>query len=80
MFQQYMAPMAAIFTPLTDPMNAFNNYRIYGTALLLLMFICVFLGVKFVSKFSPVALLCVIVSLLSIYIGIFVAKEGRGPE
>lgn len=77
---QYIAPVMSLFGPVNIPMNAYNNYRVYGTALCLLMFICVFIGVKFVSKFSPVALFCVIVSILCVYIGIFAANPNRGPQ
>ena len=44
------------------------------------MFIWVFLGVRFVSMFSPIALFCVILSIIAIYIGIFVANPDAGPE
>lgn len=75
-----MCPMASIFGDVTIATNAANNYRVYGTILLIIMFIWVFLGVKFVSKFSPIALFCVIVSILCIYIGIFVARPSVGPR
>lgn len=77
---QYMAPSLALFGTVTIPSNAYNSYRVYGSALLLFMFICVFIGVKFVSKFSPVALFCVLCSILCVYIGIFIAHPGRGPR
>lgn len=70
-----MAPAMSIFGDVTNPVNASNNYRVYGTILLLILFVWVFLGVKFVSKFATVALACVIFSILSIYIGIFAAKS-----
>ena len=65
---------------ITDSVTAFNNYRVYGTILLIIMAIWVFLGVKFVSKFSPVALACVILSIIAMYVGVFVANPDRGPE
>ncbi|ESN90227.1 hypothetical protein HELRODRAFT_90889, partial [Helobdella robusta] len=78
---QYMAPSeAAIFGPINIPENAYNAYRVYGTGLLLIMFIMVFIGVKFVSKFSPVALFCVLFSIVCVYIGIFTANPSRGPK
>ncbi|ESN99040.1 hypothetical protein HELRODRAFT_66482, partial [Helobdella robusta] len=70
-FLQYMVPQATIFRPLSDPSNAFNNYRIYGSVLFLIMFVWVLIGVKFVSKVSVLALFCVILSIISIYIGYF---------
>ena len=75
-----MLPDASIFGPINIPANAYNNCRVYGTALLLIMFACVFIGVKFVSKFSPIALFCVICSILCIYIGIFISNPDRGPK
>jgi len=78
--QQYIAPEMSLFGPVNIPMNAYNNYRVYGSILCFLMFICVFIGVKFVSKFSPIALFCVIFSIACVYIGMFVANPGRGPK
>ena len=78
--QQYIAPVMSLFGPVNIPANAYNNCRVYGTILCFLMFSCVFIGVKFVSKFSPVALFCVIVSILCVYIGVFVASPSRSPE
>ena len=50
----------------------FNNFRVYGTILLIIMSSIVFVGVKFVNKFASVALICVLLTILSIYVGIFV--------
>jgi len=72
--QNYIAPVFAVFNP-GAPAIDLNNYRLYGSILLLIMATWVFLGVKFVSMFSPVALLCVIISILCIYIGIFVPHD-----
>ena len=73
-------PALALFGPINIPANAYNCYRVYGSFLLLLMFICVFIGVKFVSKFSPIALFCVIFSILCVYIGVFISNPDRGPK
>ena len=51
--------------------------QVYGTMLLILMALIVFLGVKFVNKFAAVALFCVIGSICSIFIGIFVNFNGN---
>jgi hypothetical protein len=76
-----MAPDSfALFGPIDIPSNAYNSYRVYGSALLLFMFICVFIGVKFVSKFSPIALFCVLGSIVCVYVGIFMANPDRGPQ
>ncbi len=47
-----------------DPTTKFNNYRLYGTILLIIIGFIVFVGVKFVNKFASVALVCVLVPIL----------------
>ncbi|ESO08064.1 hypothetical protein HELRODRAFT_75089, partial [Helobdella robusta] len=79
-FLQYIAPQLSIFGSMNVPANAYNNYRVYGTGLLLFMFACVFVGVRFVSKFAPVALACVLGSLFCVYVGILRADPSRGPQ
>ncbi|OWF50135.1 Solute carrier family 12 member 6 [Mizuhopecten yessoensis] len=71
---KYMAPQMSIFGDMDIQANAFNNYRVYGTCVLILLAIIVFIGVAFVSKFAALSLACVILSIFSIYIGIFVAN------
>ncbi|XP_063375427.1 solute carrier family 12 member 6 isoform X6 [Cydia amplana] len=74
----YMAPSMSIFGDFTkDPNAMFNNFRVYGTGLLLIMGLVVFLGVKFVNKFATVALACVILSITAVYVGIFVNWNGN---
>ncbi|XP_063395593.1 solute carrier family 12 member 6 isoform X4 [Cydia fagiglandana] len=74
----YMAPSMSIFGDFTkDPDAMFNNFRVYGTGLLLVMGLVVFLGVKFVNKFATVALACVILSITAVYVGIFVNWNGN---
>uniref|UniRef100_A0A914UYK5 Solute carrier family 12 member 6 n=1 Tax=Plectus sambesii TaxID=2011161 RepID=A0A914UYK5_9BILA len=46
-----------------------NNIRIYASALLLIVFLIVAMGVRFVQLFAPVSLFCVVLSVLSIYAG-----------
>jgi potassium/chloride transporter 4/5/6 len=73
----YMSPEMALFGDFrADPNILYHNIRIYGTCLLLLCAICVYIGVKFVSKVAPIALVCVLLSILSIYGGIFINYEG----
>ena len=73
----YMSPEMALFGDFrADPNILYHNIRVYGTCLLALCSICVYIGVKFVSKVAPVALVCVILSILSIYGGIFINYEG----
>ncbi|XP_017839242.1 solute carrier family 12 member 4 isoform X2 [Drosophila busckii] len=68
----YMAPWLSIFGDFTKDVDAmYNNFRVYGTMLLCVMGLIVFLGVKFVNKFATVALACVIFSIIAVYVGIF---------
>ncbi|OAD56078.1 Solute carrier family 12 member 6 [Eufriesea mexicana] len=68
----YMAPSLSIFGDFTkDPSIMYNNFRVYGTGLLIVMGTIVFVGVKFVNKFATVALTCVIFSIVAVYVGIF---------
>ncbi|CAF4796550.1 unnamed protein product [Pieris macdunnoughi] len=74
----YMAPWLSIFGDFTkDPQAMFNNFRVYGTGLLLIMGLIVFVGVKFVNKFATIALACVILSISAVYAGIFVNFNGN---
>ncbi|XP_012150143.1 solute carrier family 12 member kcc isoform X3 [Megachile rotundata] len=68
----YMAPSLSIFGDFTkDPNIMYNNFRVYGTGLLMVMGTIVFVGVKFVNKFATVALACVIFSIVAVYVGLF---------
>ncbi|XP_045508008.1 solute carrier family 12 member 4 isoform X2 [Colias croceus] len=74
----YMAPWMSIFGDFTkDPEAMYNNFRVYGTGLLLIMGMVVFVGVKFVNKFATIALACVILSITAVYVGIFVNFNGN---
>ncbi|CAN9493248.1 unnamed protein product [Ophioblennius macclurei] len=75
----YIAPKAAIFEG--EGAAMLNNMRIYGTICLLLMSLLVFVGVKYVNKLASIFLACVIVSIVSIYIGALVSafKEPHFP-
>lgn len=68
----YVEPRLAI----GDESNKFNNFRLYGTILLLVMATVVFFGVRFVSIFATIALGCVLTSLVLVYVGIFVNING----
>lgn len=73
-----MAPSLSIFGDFTkDPNIMYNNFRVYGTGLLMVMGTIVFIGVKFVNKFAGVALACVIFSILAVYIGLFTNINGN---
>ncbi|XP_023245325.1 solute carrier family 12 member 6 [Copidosoma floridanum] len=68
----YMAPTLSIFGDFTkDASIMYNNFRVYGTCLLMVMGTIVFIGVKFVNKFATVALACVICSIIAVYVGLF---------
>ncbi|XP_017013582.1 solute carrier family 12 member 6 isoform X2 [Drosophila takahashii] len=74
----YMAPWASIFGDFTKDADAmYNNFRVYGTLLLIVMGLIVFVGVKFVNKFATVALACVILSIIAVYVGIFDNMHGN---
>lgn len=76
--QTYMAPGISIFGDFTKDASAmYNNFRVYGTALLVVMGTIVFIGVKFVNKFATVALACVLLSILAVYVGVFVNFNGN---
>ncbi|XP_023327909.1 solute carrier family 12 member 4 isoform X2 [Eurytemora carolleeae] len=73
-----IGPDMSLFGPdINDDFVKFNNYRVYGTLLLICMGTIVFLGVKFVNKFAAVALFCVIGSIVSIFVGVFVNIHGN---
>lgn len=76
--QTYMAPSLSIFGDFTkDASIMYNNFRVYGTCLLMVMGLIVFVGVKFVNKFATIALACVLLSILAVYVGIFVNFNGN---
>ncbi|XP_061921838.1 solute carrier family 12 member 6-like isoform X1 [Entelurus aequoreus] len=72
----YIAPDAAIFAAKGlegEAAAMLNNMRVYGSICLLLMSLLVFVGVKYVNKLASVFLACVIVSIVSIYVGALVS-------
>lgn len=71
------APMSLFGPDIADDFIKFNNYRVYGTILLIIMGSIVFIGVKFVNKFASVALACVLLTIVSIYVGIAVNFNGN---
>ncbi|XP_056376159.1 solute carrier family 12 member 7 isoform X1 [Hyla sarda] len=67
----YISPNAAIFPIEKDDSHAMlNNMRIYGTCIIAMMAIVVFVGVKYVNKLALVFLACVILSIMAIYAGV----------
>ncbi|EDS26814.1 potassium/chloride symporter [Culex quinquefasciatus] len=78
LLKTYMAPWLSIFGDFTKDQSAmYNNFRVYGTGLLCVMGLIVYLGVKFVNKFATVALACVIFSIIAVYAGIFNNIDGN---
>ncbi|XP_057710564.1 solute carrier family 12 member 6-like isoform X3 [Corythoichthys intestinalis] len=72
----YIAPEAAIFTAKGlegEGAAMLNNMRVYGSVCLLLMSLLVFVGVKYVNKLASIFLACVIISIISIYVGALVS-------
>ncbi|XP_075884078.1 solute carrier family 12 member 6 isoform X2 [Nelusetta ayraudi] len=75
-FLMYIVPKAAIFEskqPEGEGAAMLNNMRVYSSICLLLMSLLVFVGVKYVNKLASIFLACVIVSIVSIYIGALVS-------
>ena len=70
-------PMSLFGEDISDPAIKFNNFRVYGTFFVIAMGTIVFFGVKFVNKFAAVALACVLLTIFSIYVGIFVNINGN---
>ncbi|KRY75860.1 Solute carrier family 12 member 5, partial [Trichinella pseudospiralis] len=78
----YLAPSLPRFGSATEfnEVDMFNNFRVYATALLLIEFCIVALGVKFVQFFAPISLACVVISIFSVYIGAFLSNAESSPQ
>ena len=70
-----MAPQLAYFGDIHH--NPWNNFRVYGTVVVILLTLVVAVGVKFVQLFAPFSLACVVISIVSIFIGSFQANAGN---
>lgn len=73
--QIYIIPQAAIFKiegleGAEAEAALLNNMRVYGTIVLSLMALVVFVGVKYVNKLALLFLACVILSILAVYAGV----------
>ncbi|OAF71195.1 K-Cl cotransporter 4, partial [Intoshia linei] len=77
---KYISPSIAILWDPEKNITIDNDYRIYGSAILIILTVIVFMGVRFVSLFAPVALFCVVVSIISVYIGIITANFIEKPD
>ncbi|XP_003744033.1 solute carrier family 12 member 6 [Galendromus occidentalis] len=77
-FLNYLCPNLQLYGKFSDSDSViYNNYRTYGTALLIIMTFVVWIGVAFVSKLAPIALFCVLASILSVFVGAFVNFNGN---
>lgn len=70
--QVYIAPDIKIFK-MQEALD--NDFRVYGTAVLIVLSLLVFVGVKYVNKCALLFLACVLISIGCIYVGFFVPKE-----
>ena len=79
LFQKYLigAQMSLFGPDINDDSVVFNNYRVYGSILLFIMGTIVFFGVKIVNKFAGLALVCVLGSIVCIFVGILVNFNGN---
>lgn len=78
----YVAPEITIFDTQStgaDSMS-FNNMRVYGTAFVILLGFIVFIGVKYVNKCALLFLACVLLSILSIFVGFFSIHARNSPN
>ena len=68
----------SLFGPdISDASVKFNNFRVYGTFLVIILGTIVFFGVKLVNKFATVALVCVLFTIFSIFLGIGINMNGN---
>lgn len=71
----YIVPEMSLFGEVRgNPSVLYNNMRVYGTILLILLSLIVFVGVRYVNYFATCALVCVIVAVVSIYAGILSSR------
>uniref|UniRef100_H3AAP7 Solute carrier family 12 member 7a n=2 Tax=Latimeria chalumnae TaxID=7897 RepID=H3AAP7_LATCH len=69
----YIVPNAVVFKtedPSASAQAMLNNMRVYGTCIVTVMAVVVFVGVKYVNKLALVFLACVILSIFAIYAGV----------
>lgn len=78
-----MAPGLPMFGDPTnheDETSMFNNFRLYATGFLIIIFVVCAIGVKFVQIFGPISLACVFLSILAVFAGAFVASPENSPR
>ncbi|XP_022110096.1 solute carrier family 12 member 4-like isoform X1 [Acanthaster planci] len=72
----YIAPVLSLFGDISElgasqSSAMLNNMRVYGTGILLVLSLLVFVGVKYVNKCALLFLFCVLLTILSMYVGYF---------
>eukprot|EP00057_Strongylocentrotus_purpuratus_P012775 XP_011667249.1 PREDICTED: solute carrier family 12 member 4 isoform X2 [Strongylocentrotus purpuratus] len=72
----YIAPQMSLFGDISSASGGastalLNNMRVYGTIILAILSLLVFVGVKYVNKCALLFLGCVIVTIICIYVGFF---------
>ena len=71
----YIAPAMSLFGEVRgNPSVLYNNMRVYGTLLLIMLSLIVLIGVRYVNYFATCALICVLVAVVSIYAGILSSR------
>ena len=71
----YIVPEMSLFGEVRgNPSVLYNNMRVYGTILLILLSLIVLVGVRYVNYFATCALVCVLVAVVSIYAGILSSR------
>ncbi|CAG5099190.1 Oidioi.mRNA.OKI2018_I69.XSR.g16329.t1.cds [Oikopleura dioica] len=58
----------------------YDNFRIWGTILLIIMCLIVLAGMKYVNKSAMPFLICVIVSILALFVGFFASAAGPNAD
>ncbi|XP_033625955.1 solute carrier family 12 member 4-like isoform X2 [Asterias rubens] len=76
----YIAPSISLFGDITalgasQSSAMLNNMRVYGTGILMVLSLLVFVGVKYVNKCAFLFLMCVLLTILSMYVGYFTPHE-----
>ncbi|XP_071784589.1 solute carrier family 12 member 4-like isoform X2 [Asterias amurensis] len=76
----YIAPSISLFGDITalgasQSSAMLNNMRVFGTGILMILSLLVFVGVKYVNKCAFLFLMCVLLTILSMYVGYFTPHE-----
>ncbi|KAK3746904.1 hypothetical protein RRG08_030315 [Elysia crispata] len=77
---KYIAPQMAIFHRQEGDGQEFNDYRLYGSALLIVMATVVFIGVTCVARFAFCAILFLVAALISVFFGLALASPSTSEK